>query len=192
MKRAKNLRYKDISNQKFGRLTAIKYIGRTFIGRSATWDCICDCGNKIVVDARRLKSGNTKSCGCLLKENGSITMKRRYPNIGYGDANFHCLIYDYKRAALKRNLSWTLSNEEAKNLFKSNCYYCNLEPCNVCNKRKLKGEFIYNGIDRLDNNKGYTIENCVTCCKICNRAKFQMTEDDFKKWIKRAYQNIYE
>jgi hypothetical protein len=43
------------------------------------------------------------------------------------------------------------------------------------------GYYIYNGIDRLNKNKGYIIQNCVSCCKICNRAKSDMT---YNKWLK--------
>lgn len=59
---------KDLSNQKFGRLTAIKIVGKNKSG-SRKWLCICDCGNETVVEQYRLSSGQTKSCGCLKKEN---------------------------------------------------------------------------------------------------------------------------
>lgn len=61
---------KDLTNQKFGRLTVIcrceDYIspkGKTCV----RWLCECDCGNKIKVTTNGLKKG-TKSCGCLKKE----------------------------------------------------------------------------------------------------------------------------
>ena len=38
---------------------------------------------------------------------------------------------------------------------------------------------------RLDNYKGYTIDNCVSCCKICNRAKGSLPLETFQKWIER-------
>ena len=57
----------DLSGLKFGRLTALK----RFIpegSKEAYYECLCDCGNKVNVRAYSLKSGNTKSCGCLAKE----------------------------------------------------------------------------------------------------------------------------
>lgn len=57
---------KDISNQKFGRLTALYRLHNTK-GRTK-WLCICDCGNLTEVITRDLTTGNTKSCGCLHKE----------------------------------------------------------------------------------------------------------------------------
>lgn len=54
----------DLTNQKFGNLTVIKYIGQR--GRRRTfWLCKCDCGNIVEIDGDHLKSGHTKSCGCL-------------------------------------------------------------------------------------------------------------------------------
>lgn len=56
----------DLTGQKFGRLTVIDRAPNKN-GRSA-WNCICDCGNTIQVISKSLRSGNTKSCGCLHKE----------------------------------------------------------------------------------------------------------------------------
>ena len=56
---AKGLKWTDISNQRFGNLTAIKYLGKS------KWECLCDCGRKTIVDTGDLKSGHTSSCGCL-------------------------------------------------------------------------------------------------------------------------------
>lgn len=52
----------DRTGQRFGRLTAIEYLG------SAKWLCRCDCGQMKVVATRHLVSGKTKSCGCFRRE----------------------------------------------------------------------------------------------------------------------------
>lgn len=57
----------DITGQKFGRLTAIRYLGTE--GRKAKWLCRCDCGNISEVTSNNLRRGGTKSCGCLKDEN---------------------------------------------------------------------------------------------------------------------------
>lgn len=54
----------NLTNQRFGRLVAIEPAGSNSQG-NAMWRCLCDCGNEIVVNSQRLKSGHTKSCGCL-------------------------------------------------------------------------------------------------------------------------------
>lgn len=66
-------RFKDLTGQRFGRLTVIKRI-ENFISSSgkvaAQWLCKCDCGSdkEVVVITNSLTSGNTQSCGCLQKE----------------------------------------------------------------------------------------------------------------------------
>lgn len=57
----------DLTGQRFGRLTAL-YLLEEMRGRNACWHCRCDCGNEIDVPTRYLKSGNTRSCGCLNRE----------------------------------------------------------------------------------------------------------------------------
>lgn len=59
------MRFQDLSGQKFNRMLILSYQGKNNIGQSL-WLCRCDCGNEKVVLAHHLKSGNIKSCGCLL------------------------------------------------------------------------------------------------------------------------------
>jgi hypothetical protein len=84
----------------------------------------------------------------------------------------------YKDRAQKCNINWDIDDEYAKKLFTQNCYYCDCNPP----KNKL------NGIDRVLNNYGYFIGNIVSCCKICNMMKKDLTFDIF---LKRCY-HIYE
>ena len=57
----------DLTGQRFGRLTAVEYAGQGKT-KGYLWKCKCDCGNETIVYGYALKSGNTKSCGCLWKE----------------------------------------------------------------------------------------------------------------------------
>lgn len=57
---------KDLTGQRFGRLTANKHIG--FKLGHAIWRCLCDCGNTTDVLRTGLCNGATQSCGCLHKE----------------------------------------------------------------------------------------------------------------------------
>ena len=70
-----------------------------------------------------------------------------------------------KICAKKRNLKWDLDFKTFKKLFQGNCYYCG----------KKKAE----GIDRVDNLKGYSLENCVPCCYKCNHMKWNLSIEDF-------------
>lgn len=62
----------DITNQRFGRLIALKTARRRF--SNAIWQCQCDCGNITFVSGTELRKGHSKSCGCLQKE---LTSQRR-------------------------------------------------------------------------------------------------------------------
>lgn len=63
----------DIAGQKFNRLTAIEPVGRNK-RNSVLWRCKCDCGNEIITTVSHLRSGHTKSCGCLMRETSAINM----------------------------------------------------------------------------------------------------------------------
>lgn len=56
---------KDITNIRFGNLVAIKNTGKKDNGRNLIWLCQCDCGNQCEVSGNNLRTGHTKSCGCL-------------------------------------------------------------------------------------------------------------------------------
>lgn len=86
--------------------------------------------------------------------------------------------YKYQVGALDRKLEFKLTKKEFDNLIIKNCYYCKSIPSK------------YSGIDRLDNNKGYNLENCVACCTTCNFMKHNLNYDDFILHIKKIYNNL--
>lgn len=57
--------FKDITGQRFGRLTVLYRCPENAKDRKAQWVCKCDCGNIVIVTGKNLRIGNTKSCGCL-------------------------------------------------------------------------------------------------------------------------------
>lgn len=84
----------------------------------------------------------------------------------------------YKRGAASRNIGWNLSSEEFKTFWQLPCYYC--------------GDTIETiGIDRVDNEKPYQVDNCVSCCSICNYMKRDTTLSDFLEKIEKIH-NIME
>lgn len=60
-------RFIDLTGQVFGRVTVISYVGRS-ANRNSLWQCRCACGHAWTVNAQCLRSGDTKSCGCLQRE----------------------------------------------------------------------------------------------------------------------------
>lgn len=78
-------KFKDLTGQKFGRLTVIERAG-TSKGGKVLWLCECSCEehNQIVTSSSNLVTQNTKSCGCLHKESARKTGKA---NTLHGDTN---------------------------------------------------------------------------------------------------------
>lgn len=72
----------DLTGQKFGRLTVLYRGEKVKHGRSIKWYCLCDCGNYCWVSSNSLRTGNSKSCGCLKKEkyteSGKMNKGKRY------------------------------------------------------------------------------------------------------------------
>lgn len=87
----------------------------------------------------------------------------------------------YKRIARKRNIKFLLTKKQVQNLIFDACAYCNRERVNG------DRDGSYNGIDRIDNTKGYIASNVVSCCGECNRSKSDKTLDEFLKWIELIY-----
>lgn len=92
------------------------------------------------------------------------------------------LYNEYKRSASRRSLSFSVDFFSFILFITDKCFYCDSDKMNTLTTpyRTLK----YNGIDRVDNNMGYEMTNCVTCCKICNFAKRDMSKTEFISWAK--------
>lgn len=105
-------------------------------------------------------------------------------------------IEDQNKSAKRKYKAFELTLEEFSDLVTKPCYYCGSEPTsdNVWNKsgkrKTISEEAKFNGIDRIDSNIGYIKDNCVPCCKICNRMKSDLTTTDFWSHINRLY-NIH-
>jgi hypothetical protein len=114
------------------------------------------------------------------------------PSLPPGEASFNALFDKYKQNARARKHTFHLSKEQFRNLVSEPCYYCGFHPKSYFHKRGTNGGYIYNGIDRLHNSRGYTVRNSVTACQICNYAKGVLTLRQFKDLIKRLYKRFYE
>lgn len=167
----------DLTGKIFGRWIVIK---RNYPDKNhkLRWLCRCDCGTEKIVYGQDLRTGHTKSCGCLKIEKSRLI---------FGLSNLRTLILHYKYNAKKRGYNFDLTEEQFKEISQKDCYYCGTKPNNTSTGKRTFGDYIYNGLDRIDNNKGYIIENIISCCKICNRAKDKMTLQEFQNWIEKVY-----
>jgi hypothetical protein len=153
--------------ERFGKLV-VQEVNK-YDKRATYWTCICDCGNLKIVKTVDLRSGVVKSCGCLKQKDIQE------------DTKWNHLYNRYKKGAKIRNLEFKLSFDDAKELFNKECYYCGTKYYNGSTEKGFKIK--YNGIDRVDNSKGYIKENVVPCCGICNKAKGTMSSEIFQQWI---------
>lgn len=181
MPRPKVIKY-YLVGQVFERLTVIEDRGINKHG-STQWLCRCVCGNERIIESSSLVKGKSRSCGCLQRE--AIKAKA----LPYGTSAFNKRVDSYKRAARERCLSWELSIEEVRSLFSQNCSYCGHPPSNVAGGgskgHQYNGVFVYSGIDRVDNSKGYLSSNVVPSCKMCNRAKSRKSYEVFTNWLSK-------
>lgn len=168
----------DLTGQRFGKLTVVsnhKY------GRRVYWDCVCDCGNTRSVVGYELTTKAAVSCGCNNEYSGKkLRLKDDY-------TPFRVLYRTYKRGALQRGYSFQLTLDQFYTLTQQNCSYCGIPPSQ---KIYEYPEILYNGIDRMDNDSGYTTTNCCACCGACNKLKSTLSKNEFIDKITKIYNYI--
>lgn len=171
-------KYKDILGLVVGRLTVVRFVETR--DWSNYWECRCECGN-LVVEKRSSLTRRKKpvmSCGCLRADSRkAIDFSKRKHKLPYGEAGFNKLYRSYQRNAEIRSLPFEINKDIFKNLVTQKCFYCDAFPISAM--KVGSGEFLYNGLDRVDNSAGYLQENVVTCCARCNRMKNRMSKDEF-------------
>lgn len=103
------------------------------------------------------------------------------------------LYWIYKNTlAKKRGHDFKLPLNEFINITQQNCFYCGSSPQRYFQKEKTKKGFLYNGIDRINNTKGYYSGNIVPCCKSCNESKSDLDRNDFISHIEKCYHYLIE
>jgi hypothetical protein len=138
----------DLTGQRFGLLVADVRSDNTKAGR-ARWECVCDCGNRVIVTAANLRAGNVKSCGCLrknrLKTHGEegTRLNRIWKRMKTRCNNTNTKDYpNYGARGIKVCKEWSDSYESFRDWALANGYQDHLT------------------IERKDTNGNYSPENC--------------------------------
>lgn len=136
---------KNLINNKYGRLTVIEQ-DYTFCGRGTKWICQCDCGKVVSINSGNLKSGNTKSCGCLHDELSSA----RYSKI------------NYKHGLSKHRLNhvWAGMKQRCFNPKATEYSAYGGRGITVCDEWKNNYESFFNYVSKLQHfdEKGYSLD----------------------------------
>lgn len=180
-------------------------------GQKGMWKVKClKCGSELVIsytNALKRKRSGCYYCnpgkGQLVPKKGNESLHQLKPLIKTRDECFYTN-YKNKIESLNNRSSqgtgrkykeWKLSLDDFSEIIHQNCYYCGQPP--VYKKEFTRVNFpddkLYaNGIDRIDSNKGYTKDNCVPCCTICNRMKQDLSVQEFYDHIKQIlnYSNM--
>lgn len=152
MKNSKNI--KDLTGKRFGRLTVIGI--HPTETRKTFWVCQCDCGNIKIVRSDSLQRGAIRSCGCLKKEQDLTNLTANHSHRMSGSRIYtiwqgikaRCYNPHEPRYERYGGRGITVC-DEWKNNFKQFCEWSM--------KNGYSNELT---IDRIDNDKGYSPDNC--------------------------------
>jgi hypothetical protein len=164
----------DLTGRRFGKLVVKKLIGTKNSARH--WLCECDCGGTTQTRGYSLTSGRIGACACGRREKFKI--KRQYET-GL-DPAWYRAYSRFIHCADVRHHDNEISGEVFKEMCLISCWYCG-----------GFSESGVNGIDRINSDLGYLKNNVRSCCKRCNYAKNNMTEQEFGDWVKRIYAHMF-
>lgn len=144
----------DLTARIFVRLTVLSHAGRDKHG-NAMWDCVCECGTRTVVQGTRLKNGHTRSCSCLLFDKN----RKRLTTHGV-TAN---------EASPPTYNTWVNITQRCSNPNVPSWKHYGGRGITVCERWQDFANFLADmgerpeglSIERIDNDAGYSPENCV-------------------------------
>jgi hypothetical protein len=153
--------HKDITGQTFNQLTAIEPAGKTVDGK-ALWLCKCSCGQMTIVQGRYLRSGHTRSCGCLVGRTKQGVSRPRSHGVSRPRSHGMSKTRVYR--------IWQGMLQRCENPRYPNYKSYGERGITVCEAWQHSFETFYNDmgepptikhtLDRTDNNSGYFRENC--------------------------------
>jgi hypothetical protein len=163
----------DLTGRVFGRLTVLSEVQRRTIKGCRRWTCTCSCGRTIQVRSRNLQHGTRTCCGCA-------RTTRLYSRKPDRDVLVARMRNTYTNNARNRGYSFHLADSDIARIIGQDCHYCGAPPTPHTSKsHRIVRTLFYNGMDRMDNTRGYTVRNTVACCSRCNYMKSSTAYHDF-------------
>lgn len=152
------------------------------------YEITCSCGNIRNVRKNLFKS-SIKGVGRKINDSCKDCCKQLQKNskTDLDLFNHYLKIIKLKAASRKNGIHFEIEEPILYKLIKSNCIYCNEIPKNNFTIKHKSGNlfFTYQGLDRIDSSKTYTLDNVVPCCKRCNKAKGEDSLESFLTWLNR-------
>jgi hypothetical protein len=141
----------------------------------------CICGKEFTLYSN--DHSNTKSCGCHLRRatlsRHGLSLDDFSPDEKISTPFNAALLSEwsaYKEADSRKGREFSLSIDQFRKLITGTCEYCGTRD----HKKLIKGQEIdMYGIDRVNPHIGHTVDNCISCCKMCNWAKNSLMLPDF-------------
>lgn len=191
LKRSKSKHKLIPPGTRFGRLVVGSlsgYLKKSSVQYEPVYKCHCDCGRDVLIERVKFKYGNTQSCGCLRQE--LVYDRFRSTRVDDKITFYRKKIFkDYVKKAKRREHEFSLTFEEFDNLISAPCHYCGRVPYNQFPYTDTSTMLLYNGIDRKNNDRGYTPDNTVTACKECNFLKGRFNYENFLSLTARIYKH---
>lgn len=172
---------KDLTNIRFGKLIAIKYVKS--INKLRHWLCKCDCGGEKIVSSKCLLRNQTRSCGCE-----SHYKNKAHKNWkGYEDIPLD-FFSNIKRSAESRNIEFNITIEYLWNLLLRQNKKCALSGIDLSfsETRKNKDKSKTVSVDRIDSSKGYIEGNVQWVHKTINIMKNSLRDEEFIEFCKKV------
>ena len=150
---------------------------------------LCACGMEATPYELHVRSGSTKSCGCLTSLQGTKAINNFNRNKIFQTTEQrldNALFNHYKGTAKMSKCPFSISKEELLAIMSKPCTYCGKPPSNTYrihkryNRKPILTPRIYSGIDKVNPHLGYIPGNCVPCCIECNQAKSDMLIEEFR------------
>lgn len=156
----------DLTGQQFGQWAVLRFAGYDHSGQFILWLCQCSCGTESKVATAELKLG--KSYRCKKCGNKAAGLARRLQPF---ESVYRVLLANSKNRGIEVSLSYEDFFEFVTNPSNAACSYCNVPLLWTEHTANDRWASRASHLDRLDNTKGYSKDNCVPCCYRCNSVR---------------------